>query len=191
MVRFFIRIFCLFALATVFLTSCQKDESVKTTEPQPESDSIKVSAVSTPGNYLASKGVLTIKVQDSTYTFDAEKDSIAFVNITIDGDPYYGITAINKAHTASFGISSSGMPIDDLSSYVSGAQFLLNVPGKKNLEYTLIPESRPQNSGTISIEKYNQDITLAKGSFRAYLANDTKAGAPSYITEGTFELKLK
>lgn len=191
MVRFIIRIFCFFALATVFLTSCQKDESVKKTEPQPESDSIKVSAVSTPGNYLASKGTLTVKIQDSTYTFDAEKDSIAFVNITNDGDPYYGITAINKAHTVSFGISSSGMPIDDLASYVSGAQFLLNVPGKKNLEYTLIRNAHPQNLGTISIEKYNQDITLAKGKFHTYLAKDTKAGSPFYVTEGTFELRLK
>lgn len=187
--RFFYRLFCFLALAMAFLTSCQKDESVKKAEPQPSADSLKVSTVPTPGNYLASKGTLTVKIQDSTYTFNAEHDSIAFVNISINGSQYYGITAINKAHTVSFGISSSGMPIDEMASYISGAQFLLSVPGKKNLEYTLTPNSRPQDLGTISIEQYNQDDILAKGTFRTYIAKGTKPNSPSYVVEGSFNLK--
>ena len=189
MVRFFYRLFCFFALAMALLTSCQKDESVKKAEPQPSEDTLKVSTVSTPGNYLASKGTLTLKIQDSTYTFNAEQDSIAFVNISINGSQYYGITAINKAHTVSFGISSSGMPIDEMASYISGAQFLLSVPGKKNLEYTLAPNSHPQDFGTISIEQYNPNDILAKGTFRTFLAKDTTANSSSSVEEGTFDLK--
>lgn len=187
--RFFYRLFCLLVLVTALLTSCQKDESVKKEEPDPSTDSLKVSTVSAPGNYLASKGTLTLKIQDSTYTFNAERDSIAFVNISINGNQYYGITAINKAHTVSFGISSSGMPVDETASYVSGAQFLLSVPGKKNLEYTLAPNSHPQDFGTISIEQYNQDDILAKGTFRTFIAKDTTANSSSSVVEGTFDLK--
>lgn len=189
MMRFFYRLFCLLVLVTALLTSCQKDESVKKEEPDPSTDSLKVSTVSAPGNYLASKGTLTLKIQDSTYTFNAERDSIAFVNISINGNQYYGITAINKAHTVSFGISSSGMPVDETASYVSGAQFLLSVPGKKNLEYTLAPNSHPQDFGTISIEQYNQDDILAKGTFRTFIAKDTTANSSSSVVEGTFDLK--
>ena len=189
MMRFFYRLFCLLVLVTALLTSCQKDEGVKKEEPDPSTDSLKVSTVSAPGNYLASKGTLTLKIQDSTYTFNAERDSIAFVNISINGNQYYGITAINKAHTVSFGISSSGMPVDETASYVSGAQFLLSVPGKKNLEYTLAPNSHPQDFGTISIEQYNQDDILAKGTFRTFIAKDTTANSSSSVVEGTFDLK--
>jgi hypothetical protein len=191
MMRFFVRLFCVFTLAMVVLTSCQKDENVKKSEPLPQTDSIKAANVSTPGNYLASKGILTIKVNDSTYTFNAEEDSVAFVNININGSQYYGITAINKAHTVSFGISSSGIPIDEFASYVSGCQFLLRATDKSNLEYTLTPNTRPQDFGTISIEQYNQDSILAKGTFRTYIARDTKLNSPSYVAEGTFDLKIK
>jgi hypothetical protein len=192
MVKLFTRIFCFAALISACLTSCQKDESVKKADIQVSADTVKkLNLVSTPGNYLASKGTLVIKLQDSTYVFDAQQDSVAFVNVVINGNEYYGISAINKAHTVSFGISSSGMPIDELSSYVSGAQFLMHEGGKANLEYTLIPNARPQNFGIISIEKYNQDTTLAKGTFHTYMAKDTKANSPFYIVDGSFELKVK
>src|ERR1700743_545680 len=136
MVRFSARIFCIIVLISAFLASCQKDENVKKTEQQSQADSTKkLATTSAPGNYLASKGTLTIKLQDSTYTFNAEEDSIAFVNLTIDGNQYYGLTAINKAHTVSFGISSSAVPIAEIDSYISGCQFLLSSPGKSNLEY--------------------------------------------------------
>ena len=192
MVRFSLRFICFFSLLATLMTACQKDESVKKTDPRSSADStLQVTAVSTPGNYLASKGTLTVKIHDSTYTFNAEQDSIAFVNITIDSVQYYGLTAINKAHTVSFGISSSGEPIDELSSYVSGCQVLLKGSAKTNMEYTLIRSTHQQNSGTISIEKYNQDVTLAKGTFHAFLSTDTKLNSPYYATDGSFELKVK
>ncbi|MDB5145920.1 MAG: hypothetical protein JWQ66_4635 [Mucilaginibacter sp.] len=194
MVRLFTRLFCFFVLISALLISCQKDESVKNlkTDPQLQADSAKkLNTVSTPGNYLASKGTLTIKVQDSTYTFNAEEDSIAFVNISINGNQYYGLTAINKAHTVSFGISSSALPIAEMASYVSGCQFLLRAPGKTNLEYTLTRNAHPLDFGTISIEQYNQDNILAKGTFHTYLAKDTKPDSPFYIADGTFELKVQ
>lgn len=190
MVRFSILFLGVLTLISVVLTACQKDENLTQTTAQ-VTDSAKVSTGSASGNFLASKGTLTVKLKDSTYTFNAEQDSIAFVNINIDGEQYYGVTAINKAHTVSFGISSSGAPIDDVASYVSGAQVLLKGTGKKNLEYTLIQSQLPQKSGTISIEKYNQDITLAKGSFHTTLATDTKTSSPKYEVEGSFELKIK
>jgi hypothetical protein len=190
MVRFFIRFLGFLTLISVVLTACQKDETVTQTTAK-VTDSTKISTVPSSGNFLASKGTLTVKLKDSTYTFNAEQDSIAFVNISIDGEQYYGVTAINKAHTVSFGISSSGAPIDDVASNISGAQFLLKGAGKKNLEYTLIQSEQPQRSGNISIEKYNQDTTLAKGSFHTTLATDTKATSPKYEVEGSFELKIK
>jgi len=113
------------------------------------------------------------------------------VNINIDGEQYYGLTAINKAHTVSFGISSSGAPIDDVASNISGAQVLLKGTSKKNLEYTLIQSQQPQKLGNISIEKYNQDTTLAKGTFHTVVATDTKVTSPKYDVEGSFELKIK
>jgi hypothetical protein len=190
MVNISARFFYLLMLVSVVMTGCQKDESVKKTSTQ-AADSVKVSTVSPSGNYLASKGTLTVKLKDSSYTFNAETDSIAFVNITINGEEYYGLSAINKAHTVSFGISSSGVPIDDLASYVSGAQLLLKGTGKTNLEYTLIPGSLQQKFGTISIEKYNQDATLAKGTFHTFLATGTKYNSPNYEVTGSFELKVK
>ena len=190
MVRFSILFLGVLTLISVVLTACQKDENVTQTAVQ-IADSAKVSTASTSGNFLASKGTLTVKLKDSTYTFNAEQDSIAFVNINIDGEQYYGLTAINKAHTVSFGISSSGAPIDDVASYVSGAQVLLKGTEKKNLEYTLIQSQLPQKSGTISIEKYNQDITLAKGAFHTTVATDSKTTSPKYEVEGSFELKIK
>jgi len=190
MARFSVRFLGVLMLLSVIISGCQKDEAVTQTST-PTTDSVKVSTVSVPGNYLASKGTLTVKLKDSTYSFNAEQDSIAFVNLSIDGEQYYGLTAINKAHTVSFGISSSGAPIEDITSKVSGAQVLLKGTGKKNLEYTLVQSQEQQKLGTISIEKYNQDTTLAKGTFHTILATDTKASSPKYEVEGSFELKVK
>ena len=190
MVRFSIFFLGFLTLISVVLTACQKDENVTQTTTQ-STDSVKTSSSSTSGNFLASKGTLSVKLKDSTYTFNAKQDSIAFVNINIDGEQYYGLTAINKAHTVSFGISSSGAPIDDVASNISGAQVLLKGASKKNLEYTLIQSQQPQKLGNISIEKYNQDTTLAKGTFHTIVATDTRATSPKYDVEGSFELKIK
>ncbi|HTK20306.1 MAG TPA: hypothetical protein VL442_12350 [Mucilaginibacter sp.] len=172
------------------ITACQKDENVAQATTQ-TTDTTKVSTAPAAGNFLASKGTLTVKLKDSTYSFNAEQDSIAFVNINIDGEQYYGLTAINRAHTVSFGISSSGAPIDEVASNISGAQFLLKETGKKNLEYTLVQSEQPQKTGTIAIEKYNQDLTLAKGTFHTMLSTDNKANSPKYLVDGSFELKIQ
>ena len=190
MVRLSTRFFGLILLLAAFLSSCQKDENVKVTQPVLDSAQ-KLNAASIPGNYLATKGTLKIKIQDSTYTFDASQDSIAFVNINIDGKEYYGVTAINKAHTFSFGISSLGAPIAEMPGNVAGCQFLLSTTGKSDLAYTLTRNATPQDYGTISIEKYNQDTVLAKGTFHTYLAKDTKKNSPFYVADGSFELKVK
>jgi hypothetical protein len=192
MARFSTRFVCFLLLLSALISACQKDESVKTTNTGLKADSTKkLNSVSTPGNYLAKKGTLKIKVQDSTYTFDAAQDSIAFINIDIDGKEYYGVTAINRAHTVSFGISSLGAPIAETTGNISGCQFLLHAPGKANLEYTLTHNAPPQDYGTIAIEKYNQATVLAKGTFHTYLAKDAKANSSFYIADGSFELQVK
>jgi hypothetical protein len=190
MVRLSIRFLGLILLFVAFLSSCQKDENVKVAQPVLDSAQ-KLNTASTPGNYLATKGTLKVKIKDSTYTFDASQDSIAFVNINIDGKEYYGITAINKAHTVSFGISSLGAPIAEMPGSIAGCQFLLSTTGKSDLAYTLTRNATPEDYGTISMEKYNQDAILAKGTFHTYLAKDTKKNSPFYIADGSFELKVK
>jgi len=176
------------------LSSCQKEESVKAAkdnETAIAADSTQKLSTTSPRNYLASKGILKVKMQDSTYSFDATKDSIVFVNISLDGKEYYGITAINKEHTVSFAISSPGAPISEMAANVSGCQFLLHPSDKTDLEYTLTRNATSQDYGTMSIDKYNQDSVMAKGSFHTYLARDTKKDSPFYIVDGSFELKVK
>jgi hypothetical protein len=180
---------CLFLMLLAFMTSCQKDEELKTT---PAKQTVADSSQRTsPGNFLASKGTLKIKIQDSTYTFDAAQDSIAFVNINIDGKEYYGLTAINKAHTVSFGISTMGAPIVEMPGVVAGCQFLMNNAGKRNIAYTLTRNSTTLDYGIFSLDKYYQDTVLAKGIFHTYLAKDTQKTSPFYVAEGSFELKVK
>lgn len=190
MVRYFIRLICYILVPLALLSSCQKDEAVKAAKPEAKSDSTLSSSLN-PGNYLAVKGMLKIKVQDSTYTFNASQDSIAFVNMNIDGEEYFGITAINKAHTLSFGISSPGAAITEMASNVAGAQLLMSIQGRNSLEYTLTKNGRPEDYGTILLNKYNQDSVLAKGTFHTYLAKDKKANPSFYIADGSFELRIK
>jgi hypothetical protein len=180
---------CLFLMLIAFLSSCQKDEELKTVPSKSAyADSTQRTAT---GNFLASKGTLKVKIQDSTYTFDAAQDSIAFVNINIDGKEYYGLTAINKTHTVSFGISTSGAPIAEMPGVVAGCQFLTNNAGKKNIAYTLTRNATTQDYGILSLDKYYQDTVLAKGIFHTYLARDTQKTSPFYVAEGSFELKVK
>ena len=90
-------------LLSGMVISCQKDETAKG-DTSTKADSTSIS----PDNYLAASGTLTVTVGDSTYRFDAAKDSVAFVNVHSGDSSYFGITAINKAHNMSFGISSAG-----------------------------------------------------------------------------------
>ena len=111
-----------------------------------------------------------------------EEDSIAFVNLTYKWQANtMGLTAINKAHTVSFGISSSAVPIAEIDSYVSGCQFLLRPPGKTNLEYTLTRNASSQGFGTISIEQYNQVIQYPGCRNLSYLPGQGYQGKRSFL----------
>jgi hypothetical protein len=191
MVKLCTRFMGFILLLSALVSSCQKDENVTTASTALKTDSAKIlNVISGPGNYLATKGTLKIKLHDSTYTFDATKDSIAFVNINIDGEKYFGLTAINKDHTVSFGISSSGAAVADTTGAVSGCQFLLHPAGKLNQEFTLTHNTSQKDYGTIGLEKYNQDTVLAKGTFHTYLAKDIKTNT-FLVADGSFELKVK
>ena len=118
------------------LASCQKDSDVKDDAATKTNIADSTAALS-PANILAVAGKLTVTIKDSTYTFDASKDSIAFINVHDDGDDknrYYGITAINKEHNMSFGISSSGYVHDNKNCDIAGGQFLLG-PGSNPDEF--------------------------------------------------------
>src|SRR5476651_2112351 len=174
----------------VVFASCQKDEDMKEVSlPSLKADSARsLSSTSTPGNSLALSGTLKITIQDSTYTFDAAKDSIAFVNVYLDEKKYFGITAINKAHTMSFGISSPGYAAANLSGTVAGSQFLINPVNKANVQYTLSQNAGIAGPGKITLVQYSRDSVLAKGTFTTYLTKDVKPNSPLYKAEGSFEL---
>lgn len=182
-------------LISVMVSSCQKDESVKgmeTAKTATVADSASLSIKNAPGNFLAGKGILKVTIEDSTYTFDASTDSIAFINVHNGDNKYFGITAINKAHTMSFGISSEGFASANINSKVAGSQFLFTVDEKKPLlQYTLTQFVGKDESGKITLDKYNKDNTIAKGSFFTFLAKDDKENSPFYRVEGSFELQLK
>jgi hypothetical protein len=183
--------FILFLSAVII--SCQKDDNdvsvAKSAKMIDSTNSLGV--VSAPNNFLAIKGKLEITVQDSTYIFDAAKDSIAFVNVYLDNDKYFGITAINKEHTMSFGISSIGFAAPNLTSSIAGSQLLFSTNALPNIQYTLTRYAGPQDFGKINLEKYTQDSVLAKGTFFTFLAKDAKPNSPFYRVEGSFNLKLK
>jgi len=189
----YVVIFFATALMAV-ITSCQKDDDVKdinTNTVGLSADSLN-SFASAPGNYLATTGTLQIKIQDSTYTFDAAHDSVAFVNVRVDSsNRYFGITAINKAHTMSFGISSSGDVLSNMKSEIAGSQLLIGSSDKNVQQYSLSKFAGQKDFGNIMVLQYKQDSVLAKGTFYTFLAKDDKANTPFYRVEGSFDLKLK
>jgi hypothetical protein len=181
----------------VVVSACQKDAAVTDTDIKKNSlgtDSANVSSVVlSPGNYLATAGTLRVVINDSTYTFDAGKDSIAFINVHEgDNNNYFGITAINKQHTLSFGISASGFANSSINAGVAGSQLLLNPDERKPLQqYSLSKFAGQKDFGAITIDKYRQGNQLAKGSFVTFLAKDEKANTPFYRVTGNFDLQLK
>ncbi len=193
MLRWFLRYGLVFLALGSFLASCQKDENVQDFKgaTQNGADTAQKIAEQLPtNNFLVSKGTLVIKLPDTSYTFDAALDSIAFVNLNNSGKAYYGITAINKAHTVSFGISSAGGPVAGMPGVVSGCQLLLHPSETGNSAYTLIRNVATHDFGLMSLEKYKQDTVMAKGTFHTYLANGLQ-NSPMNIVDGSFELKLK
>jgi len=185
----------LVVLTMAVISACQKDAAVTDGDIKKTSaDSANVSSVVlSPGNYLATAGTLRVVINDSTYTFDAGKDSIAFINVHEgDNNNYFGITAINKQHTLSFGISASGFANSSINAAVAGGQLLLNPDESKPLQqYSLSKFTGQKDFGAISIDKYRQGNQLAKGSFVTFLAKDEKANTPFYRVTGSFDLQLK
>ncbi|MFD2145492.1 hypothetical protein [Mucilaginibacter antarcticus] len=107
--------FILFIGIAAFL-SCKKDKAVNYTVEK----TVRTDTSNNSGNFLATKGSLFISVGDTIYSFNAAKDSIAFINVNIDSNKYFGITAINKQHTMSFGISSPGFAAPQLVNNIAG-----------------------------------------------------------------------
>ena len=143
-----------------------------------------------PGTFLAVQGTLKINLEDSTYIFDAAKDSIAFVSIALDSNKYFGITAINKAHTVSFGISSAGVARADTNTVIAGSQLLFSGDDNPATQYTLPKSISVRDMGKINLIKFQQDSTLTKGTFYTILSKQGKANS-YYKTTGTFDLRLK
>ena len=189
-------LYIIFAFFLASAYSCQKDSEVKDSSviKSVSADSANVSdMVLSPENILASSGMLKITVEDSTYVFDAASDSIAFINVrTDDKTRYYGITAINKAHTLSFGVSSLGVPVSKINTTIAGSQFILSRDIKfAATQYSLSKFTDQQEPGNISLDQFNDHKILAKGSFHAYLSKDDKPESPSYEVTGSFDLQLK
>ncbi len=184
-------IICVFLFGLV--SSCQKDPAVKEAiDSRSTVDSTKISSVTGAGNYLATRGILKVKIKDSTYTFDASRDSVAFINVHADENRFFGITAINKEHTLSFGISAAGFVNSDINSDIAGGQLLLNQGDDGSTQqYSLSQHGGQKDFGNINIIQYNQNGVLAKGTFFTFLSRDDKANSPVYRVEGTFELYLK
>jgi len=189
----FTKYFIIFILLlSGMIVSCQKDQDNDVTvNSNLSADSSSMSALTTPGNYLAVKGSLKITIQDSTYTFDAAHDSIAFVNVHSGSSQYFGITAINKAHNMSFGISSAGNAQSNINTAVAGSQFLIRSSNKPDISFALSQFAASQDFGKISLSTYKQDSVLAKGTFYTFLAKDAKVTSPFYKVKGTFSLQLK
>jgi hypothetical protein len=180
--QYFILIFLLFSGVIV---SCQKDQEIN------DASSKSDSTFTAPDNYLAAKGTLKITLQDSTYSFDAATDSIAFVNVHNGNNQYFGITAINKAHNMSFGISSSGYALSNINTDVAGSQFILKPDKGAADQYALTDSATVQDYGKISLGAYKQDSVLAKGTFYTYLVKAGLGKTTTYKVKGTFSLRLK
>ena len=179
-------------LLSVLVVSCQKDENDKAIlQKQAAVEADSALAVPAPGNYLAVGGTLSITIEDSTYIFDAAKDSIAFVNLSVGNKNYFGITAINKAHTMSFGVSSKGTAGTDITRAIEGSQLLLSPDAIHSKQYTLTRFAGPGDAGKINLIQYRRDTVLANGDFFTFLAKDDKENSPFYRVEGSFNLQMK
>ena len=188
----------LFAAAILLMatvSACQKDPAVNSPGPSTTGINADSSVISSPGNFLAVTGTLKVKFNDSVYTFDASRDSIAFINVNGDDQSrYFGITAINKAHSVSFGISSAGFAFSNINRSIAGSQLLLSVDSKKPVLQLSLSRNQPDTKpdlGNLNLVRYKDGNELAKGTFYTFMAADDKPNSPYYRVEGSFDLKLK
>jgi hypothetical protein len=190
---YFLFAMSVFVLATV--SACQKDPAVNSPGPSTTSINADSSVVSSPGNFLAVTGTLKVKFNDSVYTFDAARDSIAFINVNGDDESrYFGITAINKEHSVSFGISSAGFAFSNINRSIAGSQLLLSIDSKKPALQLSLSRNQPDTKvdfGNLNLIQYKAANELAKGTFYTFMATDDKPNSPYYRVEGSFDLQLK
>lgn len=183
-VRFILMILFLSAV----IVSCQKDQSVDLSLPK----TTKADTSDNSGNFFAVRGTLNVTINDSTYTFDATKDSIAFINVNIDSNKYFGITAINKAHTISFGISSPGFAAPDIVNAIAGGQLLFSADSKHVQQYALTNNAGPGEDNQIRLKEYMKDSVLTKGTFSTTMVSKTAGPDQSaQIVQGSFNLQIK
>ncbi|MCD8740394.1 hypothetical protein LT679_07250 [Mucilaginibacter roseus] len=175
-------------LLSAVVTSCRKDEDLQSFKNDKDSTALPSSS----GSFIATTGELSITFNDSTYIFDAEKDSIAFVRVDTAGNKYFGITAINDSHSMSFGISGLGEAINKSSTKVEGSQFLF-VNDKADSSFTLSKSAHEMDLGKLSLKKYTneKDDVAAKGTFVTYLASDTGKNATLHKVTGKFDIRFK
>jgi len=175
-------------LLSAVIVSCQKDQNVDVSLPK----TTKADTSDNSGNFFAVKGTLNVTVNDSTYTFDAAKDSIAFINVNIDSNKYFGITAINKAHTMSFGISSPGFAGPDIINTIAGGQLLFSVDSKHVQQYALSNNPGPGEDNQIMLKEYMKDSILTKGTFTTVMVNkNAGTGSAAQTVQGSFNLQIK
>ncbi len=180
---------CYLVLLLLAITSCQKEQSFKDAQLADINPNL-LAKISIPGNYLASSGMLTVTIKDSTYVFDAQKDSIAYVNLYLDNKTYFGITAINKDHTLSFGISSPGFAQANSIKSIAGSQFILTKGNRPDIQYALTQQADKQRISKINLTSYAQDSTMAKGTFVAFLTPNVISDSSFYHVKGQFDLKI-
>jgi hypothetical protein len=179
----FLRFILIVLAFAVVVASCQKDKAVNLTIQK----TVRTDTSNNSGNFLATQGSLHVIVGDSTYTFDATKDSIAFINVNIDSNKYFGITAINKQHTMSFGISSPGFAAPGLINTVAGGQLLFS--NKRSGQYTLTQNPTLGAFNQIMLTNYMQDSLISSGTFNAVMVNKTGGDSTIVKAKGSFNLQ--
>lgn len=178
----FLQVILIVFVIAVSVTACKKDQSYTVKKADVLSDTSNNSQ-----NFLAGRGSLQIIVGDSTYTFNAAVDSIAFINAHIDSNKYFGITAINKQHTMSFGISSPGYAAPQLANSIAGGQLLFSGKGAK--QYTLSQTVGMGRFNQITLDDYLKDSLITRGSFDAVMVNKTGADSTIVKAKGYFVLQ--
>lgn len=174
---------------SAIIVSCQKDQQSADGSLTKPIALTKSDTSDNSGNFFATKGTLSITVDDSTYIFDAAKDSIAFINANIDSNKYFGLTAVNKAHTVSFGISSPGFAGPQLANVIAGGQLLFNADGRHLKQFSLSTSAGNNISNAIQLDQYMQDSVLTKGTFTTLMSK--KGQDSAQVVSGSFNLLRK
>lgn len=187
----------LIASAILLVSSCRKDNELS----QPSNESIALKAdttqlfnsTSSTQYLLARAGKLQLSVNDTVYTFDARSDSIVFIYMhQNDTSAFFGITAINKAHTLSFGISSAGILRSNISSKVAGSQLLVkSSENNPTIEYALSSLKSQNSPGSINFKRVSQSNGIAIGIFSTFLTLNNKSNTTEYKVNGTFNIGFK